>query len=305
MEKLRSRQILLGTKSPAIAAAIIKNEQNNAEIRAVRILLEQKVTSLKSVLLRNAMEQEIAVLRVRTDDMEERRNWIAEFSGADARSLPAGREERFSLAAELTERGRGGIPGELLRIHRVVFTLFDPVSGVSWESVHDGPFPVHQTVQARLDQIEQRGESGPLTEGIDRPLGTFAFAGTIPPETDLRLVELLIRMRAEGVDVTKWRLRRGSIAMECFRTYGEDTLLTCPGIPVEIGRLTEGQLVLELRGDVKRTGNVTAPFLELSLASAGKPGENGALRWTDGSKEYNWVDLPGPLTENARWTLGP
>lgn len=303
---VKSHHLLLGEISLPIAQGTFLNPQDEAVIRRIHLRLESTVKSLKAVHVLNAAGGALGSLRVDTNDTEERRNWLLEFDLSNAPHVSGGGETVLFFSAELEKRGMGGIPGELLRVQRISLILQNPTAGVSWETMPaEQTFPVHQTVQARLDQIEQRGESGPLTEGIDRLLGTFAFAGTIPPETDLRLVELLIRMRADGVDVTKWRLRHGSIAMECFRTYGEDTLLTCPGIPAEIGRLIDGHLVLELRGDVKRTGEVTAPFLELSLASAGNPGENGALRWMDGSKEYNWVDLPGPLTENARWTLGP
>ncbi|MBI2524163.1 S-layer homology domain-containing protein [Candidatus Peregrinibacteria bacterium] len=299
-----SHHLLLGEVSLPIAEGTFVNSQEDAVIRRVNLRLDGKVKSLKAVHFLDAEGNTLGMLHVDTNDTENRRNWLLDFDVSQAPHFSSEREATFFFSAELEKRGMGGVPGELLRVQRVSLTLQNLAESVSWEiTPATQNFPTHQTIQARITSVRNAGDSqGTIGNGVQKNVAAFAFLGVSLPETTLFLEELLFQIRGQNVDTSQWRLeRQGGPSIECFRADQEGTTVTCPIIAEEFGILHESPTVFILHADVKHTDDNAS--LQVILDAKGGVGENGALRWSDGTGHYNWVDLPTPLAAGTQWEV--
>lgn len=299
-----SHHLLLGEISLPIAQGTFVNPQEDAVIRRVNLRLDSKVKSLKAVHFLDAAGNTLGSLRVDTNDTQDRRNWLLDFDISQAPHASSGGESTFLFSADIEKRGLGGVPGELLRVQRISLILQNLAASVSWETTPTTQhFPTHQTVQSQITSIRKAGErQGKLEDGRQKNIAAFAFAGITPSETSLSLEELLFTIRGQNVDASQWRLEKeGGASLECFRVYRDDTALTCPILAEEFGALHESPTVFTVRADVKHTGDDAS--LQLLLDPPGTLGENGAIRWSDGTGHYNWVDLPGPLASGTQWEV--
>ena len=299
-----SHHLLLGEISVPIAQGTLVNPQADAVIRRVNLRLDSKVKSLKGVYLLDAAGNTLGSLRVDTSDTENRRNWLLDFDISQAPHVSSDEESTFFFSAELEKRGMGGIPGELLRVQRVSLTLQNLAASVSWETTPmTQQFPTHQTVQSRITSIRNAGETQKtIKDGTQIGLATFIFEGGLLSETSLYLEELLFSVRGKNVDASQWRLeRQGGTSVECFRADQDSTTVMCPILGEEFGALSKSPTVFTVRADVKHTGDNAS--LQVLLDASGGVGENGALRWSDGTGHYNWVDLPAPLAAGTEWEM--
>lgn len=299
---IASHHLLLGEISLPVAQGTFMNIQEDAVIRRVNFRLESKVKSLKAVHLLDAAGNTLGALHVDTSDTQDRRNWLLDFDVSQAPHISPEGESTFFFSADIEKRGMGGVPGELLRVQRISLVLQNPAASVSWEvTPTTQKFPTHQTVQARITEIRNVGEvQGTMKDGVQAEVAAFAFEGNLLPETSLYLEELLFSVQGNGVDASQWRLeRQGGTSVECFRTYRDDATMTCPILAEEFGTLSGSPTVFTLRADIKSVGDDVS--LQVLLDAPGAIGENGAIRWSDGTGHYNWVDRERPLAEGTLW----
>lgn len=297
-----SHHLLLGEISLPIAQGTFANPQEDAVIRRVNLRLDSKVKSLKWIHMLDVAGKRLGSLHVETDDTEERRNWLLDFDISQSPPLSHEEESTFFFVAELEKRGIGGVPGELLRVQRIALVLQNTAASVSWETTPATQiFPTHQTVQSQITRIRNDGEAqGELKDGTQVRVAAFAFEGSVLPEASLYLEELLFSVQGDNVDVSQWRLEEeGGASIECFRAYRDDTTVTCPILAEEFSALGESPTVLGVRANVKHTGDDAS--LQLLLDAPGSIGENGAIRWSDGTGHYNWVEHEGPLAKGTLW----
>lgn len=305
LEPVRSRQLLLGEVSPLIARGTFPPLQDSAVIRRIHLRFESAVKSPKAVRVLDAAGETLGVLRVDTNDTQERRNWLLEFDPADAPGISGGEETVLSFSTEIERRGMGGVPGELLRVQRMSMILQNPAVGVSWEVLPvEQVFPLHQTVQARIAAIHNvLDDTGTLGTGAGKVVAAFSFTGELLPETSLSVEEFQFSVEETGVAASRWRLERdGAGAVACFRN-SNDAIVACPIVEGKLGVITGEPAVFRLIADVQAAGDTGERALRVSLHAAGSIGESGALRWSDGTGRYNWVDLPEPLAAGTRWEV--
>jgi hypothetical protein len=77
--------------------------------------------------------------------------------------------------------------------------------------------------------------------------------------------------------------------------------VSCATIPVELGALQNGSRTLQLYGSVTFDQGAQNPFLQVSLNEAGGVGQSGAIQWSDGTGDFNWVELDSPLVRGTEW----
>lgn len=300
----RSHLLFLGSLSEPIADAVFTNDRGDVALRKISVRLDRKVKSLRGVHVFDVTGNEVAVLSVDTSDTQERKNWLATLSGTGTR-IPLGENLRLQFSAELFERGSGGVPGELVHIDRIAVVIQGVNGENSWELLPtEKHTPYHQTVQGRITAVRNAlEEDGVLENGTDRLVGTFAMTGEALPETTLSIKEFQFTVEETGVEGSKWRLKRDRVgAIECSRTYGNDRLITCPIIEGGLGAVGNEPVTFNVLADVKAVGTEERR-LRVFLDAPGGVGEEGAVRWSDGTVDYTWLELPQPMATGTLWQV--
>lgn len=301
---IRSHFLLLGTVSEPIADALFTNDRGEAFLRKIDVRLDRKVKSLRNIRVSDAKGNEIATLSVDTNDTEERKNWLATVSGSGFH-IPIGGTLHLQFYAEIFGRGSGGVVGELVRIDRIAVVIQGVSGESSWElTPTEKHTPYHQTVQGRVASLRNiLGKEGILEEGTDRVIGAFAIAGEELPETMLSIEEFQFTVESSGVEVSKWRLgREGRGTVECFWASDNDRLVACPILEDDMGSAGSDPVIFKAIADVRIVGT-NEPTLRLLLDLPGGVGEEGAVRWSDGTGHYNWLDVPRPVAEGTLWKV--
>lgn len=300
----RSHFLFLGAVSEPIADALFTNNRGEAFLRKIDARLDRKVKSLRNIRVSDGDGNEIATLSVDTNDTEERKNWLATVSGSGVH-IPLGGTLHLQFHAEIFGRGSGGAAGELVRLDRIAVIIQDVSGESSWElTPTEKHTPYHQTVQGRIASLRNiLGKEGILEEGADRVIGAFAIAGEVLPETVLSMEEFQFTVESSGVEASKWRLEReGGGTIECFRASDNDRLVTCPIIEEGMGSVGSDPVIFKAIADV-RTAGTDESTLRLLLDVPGGVGEEGALRWSDGTGHYTWLDVPRPVVAGTQWKV--
>lgn len=300
---VRSHLLLLGALSDPITDAVFLNNRGDVFLRKVTVRLDRKVKSLRGIHMRNADGEEIAVLSVDTNDTQERKNWLVTLAGTGTR-IPS-EELHLQFSADLFERGMGGVAGELVHVDRMTIIIQDVGGESSWELLPtEKHTPYHQTVQGRITAVRNAlEEDGVLEKGADRLVGTFAITGEALPATTLSIKEFQFTVEEVGVEGAKWRLQRDGVGgVTCFRSSSNSHLITCPIIEGGIGELVSDPVTFKILADVKVTA-AGQSTLRVFLDAPGGVGEEGAVRWSDGTTDYTWLELPQPVALGSLWQV--
>lgn len=298
---VRSHILLLGQLSPAVAGASFFSEQEPVRVRGARMTLRNEVKSIDRLEL---IDQDGRLIGLLSKDGNDATNktWRGTYALEGAYEIPKSQSRILGVRARLKPRDGGGESEELLWVDTVSLTL----QGVWSESSIDaalqtGVSPKHQTAQARLLSARNAADAtGALPLGSDQVLAAFAFSGAALSPASLDLEELQFSVtKADQVTVSNWQLGAADTATRVTCSANGSTV-TCAAIPAELGRLQNGQRTLRLHGTVSATGG-GGRFLQVSLVAPGTVGEIGAVRWTDGTGHFTWVDLPSPLASGTRW----
>jgi len=306
---ITSRFLMLGEVSQPVAEGTFLNMREDGILKIVQITLDKKVNSLRSFHLVDEYGTRIAILSVDTNDTQDRLKWEARENGVEKELLiPKGERMKLFLLAELRERGRdGGSPGEVLEVRNWRLTMQSLDAERSFELLQEQKVhPMHQTVQGEIVDVQEVSSTNQteLRDGEARTLGTFFFKGKTYEGTKLYLDELLFTVQPVGLETRNHRLRHADgRSSECFRENAQGTQITCPLLDESMGRIRDEGLVLEFIGDITRLASVNDPTLQVLLDDPGTFGENGAIRWNDGTGKYNWVNTNHPVAEGPLWSV--
>ena len=80
-----------------------------------------------------------------------------------------------------------------------------------------------------------------------------------------------------------------------------DTTVSCTSIPESLGTLSGGLQNLTLYADVALVPGGNDKDLQITLSRAGDLETIGAIRWTDSTGHFNWVELESPLARGTLW----
>ena len=303
-----SHFLMLGDTAP-VADGLFINTREDGIITLIQITIEKNVKSLRSFHLVDEHGTLIAKLNVELNSTQERLKWearenafVEEFFIAKNDATP------LFLLAELRDRDlEGGIPGEILEVRDWSLIMQSLDHERSWQFLPEKKVhPFHQTVQGEIIDVQEVSSltNTELRDGEARVLGRFTFTGKTVSAAKLSLEELIFTIKPEGLDTSKHRLYHpDGRSTECFVENIEGTSITCPILDQSMGHIRDEGLTLEFRGDIALLAGAVNPTIRVSLDEPGTIGKNGAIRWTDQTGRYNWVDLPKPLAEGPVWSV--
>lgn len=303
---VQSSILLVGKRAP-IADAKLYVQESPVELRQVKITLEKEARSLRELSIEDGSGAKLGTLKL---DLRDRTNktWIVNHNPGDTGYVfPAEQPTTVVLYALIEDRGAGGFSEDLIDVKSMLVIVGETEDAtISYQIVPSGAhYPIHQTAQARITGVHNAlADTGELEQGDSKKLASFRIEREVHPEMNFRVRHLRFHVRHSlGTRVTNWEIRSG----DAFNTYScttekDDVLdritVNCLALPEEIGR---GD-VFDLYGSVDLTEASRGDSFQVNLEISGSLSQQGDVRWTDGSADFQWTDMQMPLPSGTLWT---
>lgn len=298
----KSQLILLGNRSKAIASATFTPLTGDVNIRSISVLLNREIKSFDKLYLIDQAGVQVGELTLDIYDKDDE-TWSATFAQSGVYILNEQEPTVFGIEAQLKERDNGGVPEELIQVERITIVAQDTETAESVNLIGASTYyPYHQTVQAQLTEVKNNGSvSGTLDKGLDRLIGEYSFRGQVLNAADLDIESLVFTLTASGtLAFTNWEVGVATSPSRHSCSVSNDTIINCLGIPDSIGGTVSGEAVIQLYADVTATG---AGGVHADLLTSGAIGENGDVRWSDGTGHYTWTNFSAPIVIGTQWWL--
>lgn len=298
----RSRFLILGDRTEPIASANFFNHQEAMIVRGATVKFENEAKSIDALFLINSSGTEIGRLSLDPYDTDDE-TWKATFSSGDGYVIPQDQEHTLAIEALMKGSSSGGMSEELMQVDKFTITVEGGYTHNTYASTPPNfPFPQHQTTLARIIGVTNALEpSGGLPVGTNQLVASFLFRTEEITQANPAITQLELEIsKSSNVLVSGFRLGATdtNTTVECTVS---GIVVTCANIPEELGALQAGSRTLRLSADVSLSSGTQSSFLQLSLNQPGAIGVNGAVRWTDGTGAFNWVELPSPVARGTRW----
>jgi hypothetical protein len=167
------------------------------------------------------------------------------------------------------------------------------------------PYPKHQTAMGRITGVQNAmsSSSEALPLGPNNTLAAFRISGSAVEGASLRIEHLEFQIsKSSSVNISNWRLTIPD-SSDSWSCTTSDSIVSCSNIPASLGTLgmNQSSRVFRLLGDVTLSPGYTDKNLQISLNQAGGVDQIGAVRWTDESGHFNWVELDSPLARSTNF----
>lgn len=270
----RPQFIELGIESPILASVIGGG--------AIEIVPEDKLVSIASINVYNGQGDFLG------QAFREQASGHYFLHANKILSVPWSNTSIINIRGVSSAGGSISKYGEKVQIYRIYLWQGNSV-------VYDeGPFPAFQTAHVIPTSISNVGpETQELAPEHRAFLASFRFQGT----GDLRLKNIMFSVEGENAPMPSdiWLSADGM--EEAFQCQPEIARIACFDIPELMGTLKNGQRTLTLRGSIPFvSGNAT---MQLGIKEPGAPGTTGAIRWTDGVTDYDWVPFVAPVVKGT------
>ncbi len=299
----RSRFLILGERSEPIASANFFSHQEAMIVRGATVKFKNEAKSIDALTLISSSGAELGRLTLDVYDST-KKTWKATFSSGDGyTTLKQDQENTLAIEALLKGPSSGGFSEEMIQVDDFSLTVEGGFTHNTYASRPvDFPFPQHQTSFARITGVTNALEiSGGLPVGNDELIAGFTFRAEEISQANTAISELEFEIsKSSNVQSTGFTLEATdtNTTVECTVA---GNVVTCANIPEELGALQAGSRTLRLSADILLSSGAQNPFLQISLNQPGAIGTNGGVRWTDGSGDFNWMELAAPVARGTRW----
>jgi hypothetical protein len=298
----RSHLLMLGERSPTIAAATFFPAQEPVYLRTVKVKLKDKIDAIQMMYLLDSSGRQLTQLSLDTADTEDK-TWKGTLESG-VYSLPKSQNTILAVEALLKERGSGGSSERIVQVDTFTMSVQGEWSGSNYESAPvDTPVhPKHQTAQARVTEVRNMlANNDVLPVGANQLLGAFEIKGITVPGALLLIEHLEFQIsKSSSIAVNNWQLGTAD-SSDRIGCSVNGTTLSCLNIPTSIGDATTYPRVLRVFGNVALDQGANNYFLQLILNQPGVINENGAVRWSDGSGHFTWTELSAPIARGTLW----
>ncbi|MEK7590954.1 MAG: S-layer homology domain-containing protein [Patescibacteria group bacterium] len=297
----RSHLLMLGQRTEPIGSASFFASKEPMLIRGVTVVMEDEYESIDTMYLMDSHGVQIGRLSLDPLDQTDL-TWKASFATEGAYRLEKDTENVLGIEVLLKGRNEGGVSEELIQVDSFRLTVEGEWTHSTYGNIPaDIPFPQNQTTQARILSVTNAlAAEDALPVGTDQLVAGFTFKGEELNQVDLRITELTFGIsRPTGVQATGWELGASDTNTKSPCSISTNTV-SCSSIPSELGTVN-GMRTLRLFADIALTSGTQNAFLQISLNEPGTIGSNGAIRWTDGTGIYTWVELPQPVARSTRF----
>lgn len=292
-----SHFLLVGKKSDAIADGVVPSADEERTVTSVQVKLFNEVRSIDKLELTTIDGTVIATLsrRITTDITDYKLTFEAIIQPEQRSLLPANVNVPLVLRAVIRDIANNGFSDELLQVRTFNLTVYGVQSSKTTDISLTGPFPKHQTSFGRIVSVQSTSPtSAPLVAGANITLGSFSFKGVVDPARTLSLSEILFTFQTTGnVSLSTIQLRNptNNLTVGCSLNAEAKTMF-CPFLSQGLGTFAP-DLTVDLIADIALPTSATNPTLQVELGSGGTPELLGAVKWTDQSGTFRWVEMTG------------
>ncbi len=162
---------------------------------------------------------------------------------------------------------------------------------------------MHQTTYGNILSVRNLMSGGSLQAGNDRQIASFSIAGKSVTGVTLTLTSMEFILQKSNVAVSRIRIG-GAAALEqqdCGLEQTDILRITCTLIPDTFKTIGSAPRTISIYADLAVSGD--SGSLQLQFEGRGKVGQNGALRWNDGTSTFNWIEATVPLENGPAWTV--
>lgn len=306
IEPASSHLLQIGSRTPLIADARFSTRGEKAYIRQVRVELNREIQSIDMLHLVSPTGEDMGDLKLDIYDAEDE-TWKVSFDKEEAYILGS-TMERFGIAATLKGFNLGGVTEELVDVSSITLIVQEVESGQSYEVQAVGKnYPEHQTTFGEITGVRNAlGATGAVIADYDSLVGSFEFSGTTVSVANLKIEHLAFDTAVSfGIAATNWEVGAPGSNVRHACSVEEKTRINCLDIPVSLGSLQDGTTTLSLYADLQLGGTEPGRTIQVMLHSAGAMGQHGAVRWSDGTGHFTWVELPEPLAVGTVFEVTP
>ncbi len=298
-----SHFLVSGETSPVIMDGTFPQLDEDGVLRRIVVLLRREVKSFDTLSFVNAAGTEIARLRLATGDNTDNRRF--ELIVTDDRlTLAKDSSTVLGIRANLKPRDNGGVSNELVEVENYFIETQGKTTGNTRQIVPTNThYPMHQSTHGTILAVRNLLSSGPIKAGNDQLIASFSIAGKSATGATLTLSSLEFILQKSNVTVSHIRIG-GAAALEqqdCGLEQTDILRITCTLIPDTFKTIGSTPRTISIYADLAVSGDTGS--LQLLFEGRGKVGQNGALRWNDGTSTFNWIEATVPLENGPAWTV--
>ncbi len=298
----RSHFIVLGSWSDPIASANFRASLEPVIVLMAEVKMKTEIKSLQYMEVVDGNGSILGALSLDPYDSNDL-TWKGTFSRSGATQILKDEERVLGVRVKMKSREDGGQTEQMVQVDTFRITVEGVYSGTSYNSAPPTfSFPKHQTTMARILSVRNAlPAQGILPVGSHQLLASFELRGESVTGATLRAESMEFQVtKSSTIAVSGWELRstEGDERVLCSVS---DSIVSCLMFPVELGSFINGSRTFRVYGDVAIDQGAQYPSLQVDLNLPGTLGENGAIRWTDGSGHFNWVELSTPIASGTRW----
>lgn len=298
-----SRFVLAGQMSYPLIDGLFTAPEEDLIITGVDVELYREIHSLDALELVDASGKVILTLKLKSLSNTGKTKWDVDISTGSYK-LPQGAPVRLGLRARTKAIGNGGVSNELIEFK--TWTL--STQGATNSRVLAGTdthMPLHQTSYGRVTGMKNTlATSLSVQQGATRQLGTFQLTGQSASGGILQIDSLVFEIQASDVAFTNIRIG-GSPSLQqtdCSIERAERNIVTCP-IPEALRTVSINPISLSIFADLTVAAAKTSGNVQLKAEGTGKIGQNGSIRWNDGSTTFHWVEEGTPTESGPMVTV--
>ncbi|MFA6523714.1 MAG: S-layer homology domain-containing protein [Candidatus Peribacteraceae bacterium] len=300
----RNHLLMLGERTKPVASGTFTATLEPTLLSNASVTFDADVTDrVDSVYLVDKDGVQVGRLSIDVFDSLKRR-WKGSFTGSGMYRFPKDVERVLAVELQIKKRDEGGQSEKQIHIESFQISVIGEWSSTTYDTAPQSfSFPWHQTVQARITSVSNAmDKEGLLPIGINRQLAAFTFIGSSISGSDPYIENLDFQLsKSAGVSVTNWGIRNrdGTIQKACSIS---DNVLSCLNLDHDLTAFsTNFSPTIFLYGDVTLDQGAQNNYLEIDLNNPGALGENGDIRWTDGTGHFTWVELEAPIAKGTPW----
>ena len=301
----QSHFLVTGSTTAPILDGTFTSPDEDAYLRQATVIFRQQVKSFDSLILVDATGNKLATLSLDTNNNTDSRQWTAVIAD-NSFTFKKGVPTVLGIEGVMKSRDNGGISNELVEVQGYAVYTQGISSGISQQIVPvNTHYPMHQTAQADITAIRNSlSSSSTMSAGTNQKIASFNISGLAASGSILTLSEMDFVL--QRTDVTVSHIRIGGDAAinqaDCGSEQTDLLRISCPVIPDSVKTISTTPQTISIFGDVTDTGAGNGQ-LQLVFEGPGAIGQNGAIKWNDGSATFNWIEASTPLQNGTIWTV--
>lgn len=288
-----SRFLMAGTTTPVVLDGLATAGDADTDIYRVELELQREIVSIDTMMLVDPYGRTIVELLPQSYSNQDRTKWRAD-AGTGVYMIPKNTSQRLGIRLKLDPYAGGATSNELFELKTLSIWTVDRGTNVSRQIVPaDTHYPLSQTSFGRITSVRNTlATSLTVPQGQGRTLGTFALSGTGATGASIDAESLMFQLTATDVSVSGLKITGipGAMQGDCGTESSEGTVLITCLIPESLQRLGSEPTIFAITANLTVAAAKNAGMVQLTSLGNGGIGTIGAVRWTDQSGIFNWIE---------------